>query len=119
MMTHRCKEAGCSTKVVGQDYCSIHDQARKIERRGTAAQRGYDYKWQCYREAFLKFEPLCWMCSAEGKATKATVVDHIKPVTNGQHDKLFWDKSNHQALCRSCHSIKTRLIDKRGYGAVL
>jgi len=117
MQTTRCKATGCPTKVAGQDYCSIHTQANKNEQRATAGQRGYDYQWQCYRAAFLKYEPFCWSCRAEGKLTKATVVDHIKPIENGQHDKLFWDKANHQALCRDCHSYKTRVIDKRGYGA--
>ena len=39
------------------------------------------------------------------------------PVENGQADPLFWVESNHQALCRNCHSYKTRVIDQRGYGS--
>jgi len=116
--TNRCKEHGCPTKVVGQSYCTIHANAKKSEGRLPANLRGYDSKWRSYRAAFLSVEPLCWMCRAKGIATTATVVDHITPVSNGQHDPLFWRKDNHQALCRSCHSIKTRVIDKRGFGAV-
>lgn len=117
--THRCKETGCVTKIVlGEKYCAIHAKARKAEGRLPANLRGYDSKWRTYRAAFLSFEPLCWMCQSEGRATAATVVDHITPVTNGQADPLFWDKRNHQSLCRDCHSYKTRVIDKRGFGAV-
>jgi len=115
--TVRCKENGCPTKVVGQKYCTIHAKAKKSEGRLPANLRGYDSKWRSYRAAFLSVEPLCWMCRKEGRATAATVVDHIKPVSNGQLDELFWDKSNHQALCRDHHSWKTRVIDNRGFGA--
>ena len=118
MQTIRCKEVGCITKIASGKYCAIHKAASKKEGRLPANKRGYDHKWRCYREAFLSVEPLCWHCRAKGKAIPATVVDHIKPVTNGQSDPLFWDKANHQSLCRSCHSIKTRVEDKRGFGAV-
>ena len=57
------------------------------------------------------------MCLEQGKYTPATVKDHIKPVENGQSDPLFWVASNHQPLCRDCHSYKTRVIDQRGFGA--
>lgn len=40
-----------------------------------------------------------------GIITEATVVDHIKPHRGDQ--KLFWDRGNWQALCKSCHDNKT------------
>lgn len=74
----------------------------------TAAQRGYGYLWQKYRERFLQEHPLCEICNASGKVTAASVVDHIKPHKGDR--KLFWDTDNHQALCKHCHdSIKQRL----------
>jgi 5-methylcytosine-specific restriction protein A len=39
----------------------------------------------------------------------AIVVDHIIP-HKGNY-KLFWDKSNWQSLCKSCHDKKTARED--------
>lgn len=114
----RCAFACCPIKVTDDKYCISHKpKPRPLKQRGTAAQRGYDYSWQKYRERYLWHNPLCVRCETElNKANLATVVDHIAPVINGQSDPLFWEESNHQALCRGCHSWKTRVIDKRGYG---
>ena len=43
--------------------------------------------------------------------TKATVVDYIVPHRGDQ--KLFWDKSNWQPLCKACHDRKTWREDNR------
>jgi 5-methylcytosine-specific restriction protein A len=50
------------------------------------------------------------MCEAQGRVTASEHVDHIKPVS-GPGDPLFWEPTNHQALCQSCHSIKTARED--------
>ena len=71
----------------------------------TTAQRGYGGKWQAYRLKFLERNPLCDMCHSQGKVTAATVVDHV--VDHRGSQALFWDKANHQALCKPCHSVKT------------
>lgn len=73
--------------------------------RGTASQRGYTYKWSKAAKGFLKKNPLCVMCLEEGHTCAATEVDHIVPHHGDQ--KLFWDKSNWQGLCKSHHSQKT------------
>ncbi|ELH5809914.1 HNH endonuclease [Salmonella enterica] len=109
----RCTFPGCRHRVTS-GRCDEHRQ--KDDQRGTAAQRGYDHRWRVYRAQFLSANPLCVICLREGRFTPATVVDHITPV-NGQRDPLFWKATNHQGLCRDCHSWKTRTIDKRGYGA--
>ncbi len=70
--------------------------------RGSAAERGYDRKWQRYRARYLARHPLCEVCKATGRSAAATVVHHIVEV-NGQADALFWEPTNHQALCRGCH----------------
>ncbi|WP_179988384.1 MULTISPECIES: HNH endonuclease signature motif containing protein [unclassified Acinetobacter] len=74
----------------------------------SSTKRGYGYKWQQYRLRFLQENPLCKFCKEQGKVTEATVVDHIIP---HQGDKqLFWEASNHQALCKFCHdSIKQKI----------
>ncbi|MCG9081149.1 HNH endonuclease [Laribacter hongkongensis] len=68
----------------------------------TAAERGYGHQWRKARASFLRRHPLCVMCLAEGLTVAATVVDHINPHRGDQ--RLFWDSSNWQPLCASCHS---------------
>ncbi|MGV6989489.1 HNH endonuclease signature motif containing protein [Testudinibacter sp. P80/BLE/0925] len=109
----RCTYPGCRNKVQS-GRCEEH---KPKDNRLTASQRGYDSHWTKYRAQYLKAHPLCVMCLAKGKYSAATVIDHITPIENGQADPLFWAADNHQALCRDCHSYKTRVIDKRGYGA--
>ena len=77
--------------------------------RPTAGQRGYGKKWQTERAEYLKNNPLCIKCRAEGIIEKATVVDHIKPHKGDQH--LFWDKNNWQPLCKYHHDRKTVMQD--------
>lgn len=74
----------------------------------------YGWRWQRYRTAQLRGNPLCRMCEARGLIVPATVVDHI--VRHAGHgDPLFWDTSNHQSLCKRCHdSIKAQL-DRKGW----
>lgn len=68
----------------------------------TSTQRGYGYKWQKAREAFLRENPLCVMCQAQGRVEAATVVDHITPHRGDQ--SLFWRRSNWAPLCAHHHS---------------
>ncbi|CUR73972.1 HNH endonuclease [Achromobacter xylosoxidans] len=68
----------------------------------TSAQRGYDYRWQQARAAYLREHPLCCFCQRLGLVVAATVVDHIIPHEGDQ--SLFWNRSNWQGLCASCHS---------------
>lgn len=54
--------------------------------------------------SFLMANPLCNHCGGV-----ATVVDHIKA---HKGDKtLFWDVTNWQSLCESCHNRKTAKED--------
>jgi len=50
-------------------------------------------------------EPLCRLCKAKGRITKAQSVDHIRP--ERLFPELFWDQSNLQPLCHRCHMQKT------------
>lgn len=79
----------------------------------TAAERGYDHKWRKYREGFLFKNPLCVFCLKENRATAANIVDHIVP-HNGDRI-LFWDTSNHQALCKHCHDSVKQKQEKSTY----
>ena len=73
--------------------------------RGGADARGYDARWRRERKDFLERNPLCAECRRAGKLTPATVVDHIVPHRGDQ--RLFWDKTNWQPLCKDCHDKKT------------
>ena len=97
-----CAYCGCGEFVVS-GYCMKHKPKERY--RGNAAQRGYNYRWQLYREKFLKANPLCVECLKNGQVEPATVADHI--IDHKGNQELFWDVNNHQALCRSCHSRKT------------
>jgi 5-methylcytosine-specific restriction protein A len=77
----------------------------------SASARGYNYRWQQARLAFLRAHPLCQCphCD-EGRlrVTPATVVDHKVP--HKGNSTLFWDRTNWQALSKQCHdSYKQRL----------
>jgi len=74
--------------------------------RTSAHKRGYGARWRRARAYFLRHNPLCAECERQGRPKPATIVDHIKP-HRGDAD-LFWDVDNWQALCATCHSVKTK-----------
>lgn len=105
-----CRHPGCPELVqAGTKYCEKHKPLHPEEIR-SAGSRGYGRQWQKAARAYLAAHPLCVRCMAEGRYTRATVVDHIKPHRGDQ--TLFWDRDNWQALCKSCHDRKTWSEDK-------
>ncbi len=81
---------------------------REKDRRPTAAQRGYGKAWVKARTRYLRAHPLCVVCERA-----ADTVDHI--VAHKGDWSSFWDESNWQAMCASCHSAKTAGVDG-GFG---
>ena len=77
------------------------------EARGSAASRGYGYRWAKFRLAFLSANPLCEYCKAKDRVEAANICDHDLP---HEHDpELFWDNT-FTALCKRCHdSTKQRM----------
>lgn len=73
--------------------------------RPCASARGYGHRWQKVRLAFLGQHPLCVSCLRQGRTTAANAVDHIIP-HRGDAER-FWNQANWQALCTTCHNIKT------------
>ena len=63
------------------------------------------------RRAFLKRHPLCAVYQGKGILKVAKVVDHIIP--HKGDPGIFWDQSQWQSLCVSCHSRKTAVSDGR------
>ena len=96
-----CKE------LVVKGYCATHSKDKYLydKERGTATERGYNYRWQKARKSFLIRNPLCVECEREGRVESAVVVDHVIP-HRGDMD-LFWDVDNWQALCVKHHNAKT------------
>lgn len=114
-----CNAQGCSAITRNPRYCDSHAHLLKgTERsrqrpRESSTQRGYGYKWQQARAAYLQAHPLCVRCEQDGRVTAATDLDHIIPHKGDQ--KLFWNRSNWQPLCKACHSAKTASEDG-GFG---
>ena len=71
-----------------------------------------DVRWRKARAQFLRAHPLCRMCDARGIVEAASVVDHVVP-HRGDY-ALFWDRSNWQALCASCHSARKQMLETPG-----
>jgi 5-methylcytosine-specific restriction protein A len=107
-----CRYSGCPNLCdAGQTYCFEHHKERAAvydRERGSAIQRGYGSEWQKYSRSFLQKNPFCVGCGQ-----RATQVDHIIPAKPG--NPLFWDPSNHEQMCNSCHSRKTASKDG-GFG---
>jgi hypothetical protein len=58
----------------------------------------------------LASEPLRRLCLAEGRATAATVADHVCPSGDPE---LFWH-GEPQSLCATCHSLYKQSREKGG-----
>jgi len=108
-----CSHSGCP-ELTTDRYCDKHQKQVTKEydrRRGSAASRGYDYRWVKVRWRYLAEHPLCVLCEHVGKLTPANVIDHVVPHKGDQG--LFWNESNWQSLCKSCHDRKTAKEDGR------
>jgi 5-methylcytosine-specific restriction protein A len=103
--THRISEASDKAVI----------RRRTDDRRGSAHSRGYDYKWQKYREIFILQNPVCIFCMI----APTKIIDHIIPVQQGegqntaQGDPLFWVPWNHQPVCAQHHRWKSDQHDTR------
>ena len=101
-----CSHPGCPNLTANR-YCIEHTKLNS--ERDNASGRGYDSRWRKARYRFLKNNPFCVRCKAEGKIVKATVVDHIIPHRGDEH--IFWNHDNWQPLCKKCHDRKTMTED--------
>ncbi len=111
-----CNKAGC-IEVTNKRFCALHEAEHNKDlntmcdaNRPNAYRRGYTAEWQKKSKIYLKAHPLCMCVGCDNgklKITIATVVDHIVPHRGNM--KLFWDKSNWQAMSKTCHDKKTRL----------
>lgn len=70
----------------------------------------YPRRWANVRLAFLQTHPLCVFHLKQGELVPADVVDHIKP--HRGDERLKWDPSNFQALCKPCHDRHKQRIER-------
>ena len=121
-----CSHPGCNAKAIINGKCPAHQpkptdapikRERTKDKRPSAHKRGYDYRWNQARLAFLDEHPLCKHCQDKDMIVAATVVDHIIPHRGDQ--SRFWNQDNWQPLCKSCHDIKTATIDRKLTTALL
>jgi 5-methylcytosine-specific restriction protein A len=103
-----CRFAGCPN-LTDDTYCTEHkkllDKQYNHFQRNQTAQSFYDsYAWRKLRARYLIENPLCVECRRQGKLTKATLVDHIVPISKGGEPL---EESNLQPLCWNCHSSKS------------
>lgn len=108
MSPHPCRYPGCGILIRGKSgHCQEHSrQVRRGQEKGraSASARGYDVDWRRRRREYLMDHEFCVRCGDE-----ATEVDHIVPLSAGGAD----DESNFQALCKTCHSVKTGRQDRK------
>jgi 5-methylcytosine-specific restriction protein A len=110
-----CKWPGCN-KLTREGYCEDHKEAGEKQRkereskykRSDYTKLEHTYKWQKYSKWFLR-RPENQICKLhlQGCTLIATCVDHII-APSGPDDPLFWEPSNHQAVCIHCNSVKGR-----------
>ena len=106
-----CAVAGCKNQAeTGSQYCAEHKRPTSTESRSKWTNM-YDKRWAKARKRFLSEHWYCEECLKQGKYTPATTVHH-KIEHKGDY-KLFWDESNWEAICASCHSrIHSRNMNK-------
>jgi len=79
------------------------------ERRGSSQARGYDGWWRRERAVYLRANPLCVCCQANGFVRAAALVDHIVPHRGDK--RLFRDVGNRQGLCEWCHNRIKKVVE--------
>jgi 5-methylcytosine-specific restriction endonuclease McrA len=69
-------------------------------------------EWIQLRESWLRFNCWCVMCQEIGIRKRATVVDH--KVRHAGNRTIFFDRTNLQSLCPSCHNSAKQRMEKSG-----
>lgn len=108
----------CGHRIASGTRCPC-EQKRDAQRkaafdktRPSASQRGYDGRWQRERKAFLAL-PENRLCAC-GCGRPADTVDH--KIRHRGDQRMFWDRSNWQAMNSHCHNTKKQRAERRAAG---
>ena len=120
MAKKQCARPGCP-KLVVKGYCEDHaahssSARRVVVKAALMSTKWYNSaRWKASRLGFLRAHPLCADSFKRHKeiVAAAVEVDHIVP--HKEDWARFWDPTNWQGLCKSCHSMKTAMEDG-GFG---
>ena len=101
-----CGNPGCPNLVpAGTRYCEKHQKQDnrdydRYHRDPAHKERYHSSSWARIRKAKLNTDPLCEECRKAGRYTKATLVHHRLPLSEGGSNNF----DNLESLCDSCHS---------------
>lgn len=121
MAKRPCRRPGCP-ELVQKGYCEgcapkYSSAARRvIVKAALLSTKWYNSaRWKATRLGYFRAHPLCVdPYKLHGLVVVAAAeLDHIEP-----HEEVyerFWDPTNWQGLCKSCHSKKTAL-ENGGFG---
>lgn len=90
---HYCVYPGCA-RMVSRGRCHTHSLKRGY----------YTARWRHLRQQVCVSQ--AYACAECGHVTQALEVDHKRKHEGNQ--TLFWDRTNLQALCSTCHTRKTQ-----------
>jgi 5-methylcytosine-specific restriction enzyme A len=99
----------CPHVVTHDRPCPVHGE-RQPWQHDVEQPRIRGRRLQALRTALFQREPLCRPCSQAGRATVATIRDHIINVEEGGTE----DESNIEPICADCHRAKTEREAARG-----
>lgn len=111
-----CAKPGCPTvHTEAGSYCKEHRQAPDRSDIQSRHERGYTNDWAAEAKQYLRKHRwcVCAECTASGNPRRANCVDHR--VAHKGNTRLFWDRSNWQALNNRCHGSKT-VREDGGFG---
>jgi 5-methylcytosine-specific restriction protein A len=106
-----CSHYGCS-RLVTTTYCEEHAPLHQPkDNRGSASERGYDWKWHKFSKAYLSRpeNQFCALHISPHCTEIADCVDHIHALT-GPNDPRKYDPDNLQPSCRACNTLKGKQI---------
>lgn len=99
MPTRAKRMCSCGKDHIGHCY-----QTPSIQCRGNSTYK--DKEWIAFRLWYLSEYPLCSDCLDRHETTIANEIHHIQKLS--QHPELKYELSNLKALCKQCHSVRTR-----------
>ena len=108
-----CLEPYCPV-LVRTGRCTTHSRPAWASAQPVPRIRGA--RLQAMRERLFQHHPLCHVCLAKTPPcfSASAIRDHVVPLAEGGLD----DETNEQALCVTCHQVKTQQEAQRGRRAL-